>query len=219
MSDFSTWDILRNLLLATRWTLVLSLVSFLGGGVVGLAILFLRIGKSKFMRNLARGYIELFQGTPLLMQLFLAFFGLGLFGIDVPAWLAAAAALICWTAAFLAEIWRGCVESIPKGQWEAGQSLALNHVQQMRLVILPQALRIAIPPTAGFSVQVVKGTALTSIIGFVELSKAGTIVTNATFQPFIVYGFVALIYFVICFPLSKFSKYLERRAAVAYSAR
>lgn len=219
MSDFSTWDILRNLLLATRWTLVLSLVSFLGGGVVGLAILFLRIGKSKFMRNLARGYIELFQGTPLLMQLFLAFFGLGLFGIDVPAWLAAAAALICWTAAFLAEIWRGCVESIPKGQWEAGQSLALNHVQQMRLVILPQALRIAIPPTAGFSVQVVKGTALTSIIGFVELSKAGTIVTNATFQPFIVYSFVALIYFVICFPLSKFSKYLERRAAVAYSAR
>ncbi|RYC17784.1 amino acid ABC transporter permease [Ciceribacter ferrooxidans] len=219
MSDFSTWDILRNLLLATRWTLVLSMVSFLGGGVVALAILFLRIGKSKFVRNLARGYIELFQGTPLLMQLFLAFFGLGLFGIDVPAWLAAAAALICWTAAFLAEIWRGCVESIPKGQWEAGQSLALNHVQQMRLVILPQALRIAIPPTAGFSVQVVKGTALTSIIGFVELSKAGTIVTNATFQPFIVYGFVALIYFVICFPLSKFSKYLERRAAVAYSAR
>ncbi len=219
MSDFSTWDILRNLLLASRWTLVLSMVSFLGGGVVGLAILFLRIGKSKFMRNLARGYIELFQGTPLLMQLFLAFFGLGLFGIDVPAWLAAAAALICWTAAFLAEIWRGCVESIPKGQWEAGQSLALNHVQQMRLVILPQALRIAIPPTAGFSVQVVKGTALTSIIGFVELSKAGTIVTNATFQPFIVYGFVALIYFVICFPLSKFSKYLERRAAVAYSPR
>ncbi len=219
MSDFSTWDILRNLLLATRWTLVLSTVSFLGGGIVALAILFLRIGKSKFVRNLARGYIELFQGTPLLMQLFLAFFGLGLFGIDVPAWLAAAAALICWTAAFLAEIWRGCVESIPKGQWEAGQSLALNHVQQMRLVILPQALRIAIPPTAGFSVQVVKGTALTSIIGFVELSKAGTIVTNATFQPFIVYGFVALIYFVICFPLSKFSKYLERRAAVAYSPR
>ncbi len=219
MSDFSTWDILRNLLLATRWTLVLSMVSFLGGGAVALAILFLRIGKSKFVRNLARGYIELFQGTPLLMQLFLAFFGLGLFGIDVPAWLAAAAALICWTAAFLAEIWRGCVESIPKGQWEAGQSLALNHVQQMRLVILPQALRIAIPPTAGFSVQVVKGTALTSIIGFVELSKAGTIVTNATFQPFIVYGFVALIYFVICFPLSKFSKYLERRAAVAYSPR
>ena len=219
MSDFTTWDILRNLLLATRWTLVLSLISFLGGGILGLAILFLRIGKLPVGRYFARGYVELFQGTPLLMQLFLAFFGLGLFGIDVPAWLAAGAALICWTAAFLVEIWRGCVESIPKGQWEAGQSLALNHVQQMRLIILPQALRIAIPPTAGFSVQVIKGTALTSIIGFVELSKAGTIVTNATFQPFVVYGFVALIYFAVCFPLSKFSKHLERRAAAAYAAR
>ena len=219
MSDFTTWDILRNLLLATRWTLVLSLISFLGGGILGLAILFLRIGKSPVGRYFARGYVELFQGTPLLMQLFLAFFGLGLFGIDVPAWLAAGAALICWTAAFLVEIWRGCVESIPKGQWEAGQSLALNHVQQMRLIILPQALRIAIPPTAGFSVQVIKGTALTSIIGFVELSKAGTIVTNATFQPFVVYGFVALIYFAVCFPLSKFSKHLERRSAAAYATR
>lgn len=219
MSDFTTWDILRNLLLATRWTLVLSLISFLGGGILGLAILFLRIGKSPVGQHFARGYVELFQGTPLLMQLFLAFFGLGLFGIDVPAWLAAGAALICWTAAFLVEIWRGCVGSIPKGQWEAGQSLALNHVQQMRLIILPQALRIAIPPTAGFSVQVIKGTALTSIIGFVELSKAGTIVTNATFQPFVVYGFVALIYFAVCFPLSKFSKHLERRAAAAYATR
>ena len=219
MSDFTTWDILRNLLLATRWTLVLSLISFLGGGILGLAILFLRIGKSPVGRYFARGYVELFQGTPLLMQLFLAFFGLGLVGLEVPAWLAAGAALICWTAAFLVEIWRGCVESIPKGQWEAGQSLALNHVQQMRLIILPQALRIAIPPTAGFSVQVIKGTALTSIIGFVELSKAGTIVTNATFQPFVVYGFVALIYFAVCFPLSKFSKHLERRSAAAYATR
>ena len=136
----------------------------------------------------AQGYIELFQGTPLLMQLFLAFFGLGLFGIDVPAWLAAGVALILWTAAFLAEIWRGCVEAIAKGQWEASASLGMGYLQQMRYVILPQALRIAIPPTVGFSVQVVKGTALTSIIGFVELSKAGTVVTNATFQPFTVYG-------------------------------
>lgn len=219
MIEFSTWDILRNLLLATRWTIVLSLVSFVGGGVLALVILFLRIGKARAGQIVARIYVELFQGTPLLMQLFLVFFGLGLFGIDVPAWLAAGLALICWTAAFLAEIWRGCVASIPKGQWEAGSSLALNYVQQMRFIILPQAFRVAIPPTAGFSVQVVKGTALTSIIGFVELSKAGTVVTNATFQPFTVYGLVALLYFAICFPLSRFSKHLERRAATAYVGR
>ncbi|MGO8389027.1 ABC transporter permease subunit, partial [Rhizobium johnstonii] len=78
--------------------------------------------------------------------------------------------------------------------WEASASLGMGRLQQMRYVILPQALRVAIPPTVGFSVQIVKGTALTSIIGFFELSKAGTVVTNATFQPFTVYGLVALIY-------------------------
>ncbi|MBW9071132.1 amino acid ABC transporter permease [Agrobacterium pusense] len=216
MMEFTFWDILRNLLLATRWTLLLSLVSFAGGGLVGLALLWLRISPRPALGRLARIYIEVFQGTPLLMQLFIAFFGLGLFGIEVPAWLAAGVALILWTAAFLAEIWRGCVESIAKGQWEASASLAMGRLQQMRYVILPQAMKIAIPPTVGFSVQVIKGTALTSIIGFVELSKAGTIVTNATFQPFTVYGLVALIYFALCWPLSKSSQFLERKLNVAH---
>lgn len=216
MVEFTLWDILRNLLLAARWTVVLSLVSFVGGGIVGAVLLFMRIGKNRLARAFAKYYVELFQGTPLLMQLFLAFFGLGLFGIDVPAWLAAGVALILWTAAFLTEIWRGCVESIAKGQWEASSSLGMGYVQQMRWVILPQALRIAVPPTVGFSVQVVKGTALTSIIGFVELSKAGSVVTNATFQPFTVYGLVALIYFALCWPLSKSSQILERKLNVAH---
>ncbi|ANM07881.1 amino acid ABC transporter permease protein (plasmid) [Rhizobium phaseoli] len=94
MIEFTLWDILRNLLLATRWTILLSLVSFIGGGAVGLGLLLLRISKNKACSAFAKYYIELFQGTPLLMQLFIAFFGLGLFGIDVPAWLAAGMALI-----------------------------------------------------------------------------------------------------------------------------
>ena len=188
----------------------------IGGGIVGAGILFLRTSKTAWLRRLAQGYIELFQGTPLLMQLFLAFFGLGLFGIDVPAWLAAGVALILWTAAFLSEIWRGCVEAIHKGQWEGSASLGMGYLQQMCWVILPQALKIAVPPTVGFSVQVIKGTALTSIIGFVELSKAGTVVTNATFQPFTVYGLVALIYFALCWPLSQSSQILERKLNVAH---
>ncbi|MGV1756234.1 amino acid ABC transporter permease [Rhizobium sp. AC27/96] len=216
MIQFTTWDILRGLLLATRWTILLSLVSFAGGAIVGATLLFLRIGKRKAGRIAVKYFVELFQGTPLLMQLFLAFFGLGLFGIDVPAWLAAGAALTLWSAAFLTEIWRGCVEAVAKGQWEASASLGMGYIQQMRYVILPQALRIAVPPTVGFSVQVVKGTALTSIIGFVELSKAGTVITNATFQPFTVYGFVALIYFALCWPLSKSSQILERKLNVAH---
>ncbi|MBB3149267.1 polar amino acid transport system permease protein [Phyllobacterium trifolii] len=216
MIEFSLWDIVRNLLLAARWTVVLSLVSFMGGALVGTLLLFMRIGRRRVLGLFAKYYVELFQGTPLLMQLFLAFFGLGLVGIDVPAWLAAGVALILWSAAFLTEIWRGCVEAIAKGQWEASSSLGMGYVQQMRYVILPQAMKIAIPPTVGFSVQVIKGTALTSIIGFVELSKAGTVVTNATFQPFMVYGLVALIYFALCWPLSKSSQVLERKLNVAH---
>ena len=103
----------------------------------------------------------------------------------------------------------------PKGQWEASSSLALSYIEQMRYVILPQASRIAIAPTVGFSVQVIKGTALASIIGFVELTKAGTMLNNATFRPFLVYSLVALIYFCLCFPLSWWAKKIEGRLNVA----
>jgi polar amino acid transport system permease protein len=216
MISFSLWDIVRNLLLAGRWTVLLSLATFVLGGTVGMLILFARISKRNFLRQTAKIYIEVFQGTPLLMQLFLIFFGLALFGLEVPAWLAAGLALTLWSASFLAEIWRGCVEAIPRGQWEASSVLAMGHLQQMRHIILPQALRIAIAPTVGFGVQVIKGTAVTSIIGFVELSKAGTVITNATFMPFTVFAVVGLFYFALCWPLSKYSQFLERKFNAAH---
>ncbi|MCW5649070.1 MAG: amino acid ABC transporter permease [Ramlibacter sp.] len=211
MVDFSVWDIFRNLLLATRWTVVLSLIAFVGGGVVGLALLVARLTPSRWAHRLVGGYIQLFQGTPLLMQLFLAYFGIALFGIKTSAWVAAAFALTLYTSAFLTEIWRGCVAAIPKGQWEAAQSLALSFGEQLRYVVLPQAVRIAIAPTVGFLVQVIKGTALASVIGFIELTKAGTMITNATFKPFLVYSCVALLYFALCFPISLYAKTLERK--------
>ncbi|MCA0404924.1 MAG: amino acid ABC transporter permease [Proteobacteria bacterium] len=215
MADFSFWVIFSNLLLAARWTVLLSLIAFISGGLVGVVLLFLRTSGVKALAWFVRIYVEVFQGTPLLMQLFLLFFGVALFGIELSPWAAAALALTLWTSAFLVEIWRGCVESVPKGQWEASSSLALNYVEQMRYVILPQALRIAVAPTVGFSVQVIKGTALASIIGFVEVTKAGTMLNNATFRPFLVYSLVALIYFALCFPLSMLAKKLEGRLNVA----
>ena len=218
MVQFTLWDILRNLLLATEWTVLLSLIAFIGGSAMGLVVCVARIAKHPAIRWAARIYIEVLQGTPLLMQLFLCFFGLALLGLDVPPLAAAAVALTLYASAFLGEIWRGCVEAIPKGQWEASASLALTYTEQMRHVILPQALRIAVAPTVGFAVQVVKGTALASIIGFVELTKAGTMINNATFRSFLVYGLVALIYFALCFPLSWFSRRLERRLNVARSS-
>jgi polar amino acid transport system permease protein len=207
--DFTLWDIFRNLLLAMRWTVALSLVAFVGGGLVGVALLVFRMSKLRGAEIFVASYIQLFQGTPLLMQLFLAYFGLALFGVELSPWVAASLALTLYTSAFLVEIWRGCVNSIPKGQWEAAQSLALNFREQMQYVILPQAVKIAIPPTVGFLVQVVKGTALASLIGFIELTKAGSMITNATFKPFLVYSCVALLYFVLCYPISLYARALE----------
>ena len=210
MDEFSTWDIARNLAFAAEWTIVLALTAFVLGGVVGLAVLGARIAKNRWLSAAAKVWISVFQGTPLLMQLFVIFFGLALGGIEVPPWLAAATALTCFTSAFLAEIWRGCVEAVPKGQWEASASLAMTWLEQMRHVILPQAARIAVAPTVGFAVQVVKATAVTSIIGFTELTKTGGMLANATFEPFLVYGFVAAGYFVLCYPLSAAARRLER---------
>ena len=216
MVDFSLWDIFRNLLLAARWTVALSLIAFIGGGVVGLALLLARLARLPGAQPLVAGFVQLFQGTPLLMQLFLAYFGLALVGINVSAWVAAGLALTLYASAFLTEIWRGCVMAIPKGQWEAADSLALSFTEKMRYVVGPQALRIAVPPTVGFLVQVIKGTALASVIGFIELTKAGTMITNATFRPFTVYACVALMYFALCWPISAASKRLERRLRRAH---
>jgi polar amino acid transport system permease protein len=211
MIQFTDWDILRNLLLAARWTILLSLIAFVCGGLMGLLLTFLRSMRNTAMTRVIQIYVEIFQGTPLLMQLFLAFFGLALIGIDVNAWSAAILSLTLYSSAYFHDIWRGCIDALPKGQWEACRTIGLSYFQTMRYVIFPQAMRIAIAPTVGFAVQIVKGTALASIIGFIELTKAGTMLNNATFQPFKVFAMVAVIYFVICFPLSLLARHLESK--------
>ncbi len=211
MSDFSLWDIYRNLLLALRWTVGLSLIAFIGGGIVGAILLVMRLSHRRWLQTIVVIYVNLFQGTPLLMQLFLTYFGLALFGIDTTPLVAASLCLTLYASAYLTDIWRGSVESISKQQWEASASLALSFGEQLRYVILPQAVRVAIAPTVGFMVQAVKATALASVIGFVELTRSGQIIANATFSPFLVYGSVALLYFILCFPLSLWSRYLEKQ--------
>ena len=210
---FTTWDILRNLLLAAPLTLLLSAIAFAGGGILGLLLLVVRFGPYKKARMIVMLYVELFQSTPLLMQLFLAYFGLPKLGVEVSAWLAATVCLSLYASAYLTDIWRGSVEAIPRGQWDGSASLGLHYISQLRLVILPQATRIAIPPTVGFLVQLVKATALASILGYHELVRTAQILTNATFQPFLIFGLAALIYFAICYPLTSLSRDLERRLA------
>jgi polar amino acid transport system permease protein len=200
---------------AVQWTLALSAIAFAGGALAGLLVALFRVAEAKPLRYMALGFIRLFQGTPLLMQLFLVFFGLNIFGTGINPWLAASIALTLHASAFLGEIWRGCIEAVPKGQSEACWVLGIGYVEKMKSVVLPQAARIAIAPTVGFLVQLIKGTSLASIIGFVELTRAGQIINNATFRPFTVFGLVAALYFVLCWPLSILAGRMEQRFAKA----
>jgi len=204
------------LVFAVRWTLLLSALAFLGGGVVGIAIALMRTSKSIILRFLATCYIRLFQGTPLLLQLFLVFFGGDLIGLSLGPWISAMLGLSLNAGAFLGEIWRGAIQGVPKGQREAARSLGLGYGPTMFKVVLPQALRLAVAPTVGFLVNLVKSTALASILGFVELVRAGQLLNNATFRPFLIFSTVAVIYFVICWPLTLASRRLEARLAQAY---
>jgi len=204
------------ILKAAQWTILLSLVAFVGGGALGLLIALCRTSKSRAVRLISGGYVTIIQGTPILVILFLSYFGLSIIGYDTTAFFAASVSLTIYTAAFLGEIWRGCIESVPPTQWEAADCVGLNRFQQYTYVVLPQAMRIAIPPTVGFMVQIVKNTSLASIIGFVELARAGQLVNNATFQPFTAFVVVGLIYFALCYPLSEASRYFERKLNAAH---
>jgi len=208
-------NIIYVLLDATQWTIYLSLTAFVGGGLIALGVTLARVGPSRAVRFMAAAYIWLFQSIPLLMLLFLT--GLGIpvyFQIDVPPWLAASVSLIVFTSAYLAEVWRGAIDSLPDGQWEAGTALGFGFWRVLRLIIVPQAVRISLPPTVGFMVQIIKGTSLAYIIDFHDVMRWGKRIANAQLdgaEPFVIFPLVALIYFLLCFPLTSLSRYLERR--------
>jgi polar amino acid transport system permease protein len=212
--EFAFIDLLY-LISAIRWTLLLSLAAFAGGSLIGLIVAVLRVSSVAPLRWLAAGYVQIVQGTPLLCILFVFFFGLSIIGLPVHAWIAATFAFSIYAGAFLGEIWRGALQSIPKTQWEAGGALGLSYTEQLRYVIVPQAVRVSIPPTVGFLVQLIKNTSLAATIGFIELTREGQLTTASTFQPFAVYCTVAVLYFLLCFPLTQLSRVLERKYNVA----
>jgi polar amino acid transport system permease protein len=214
MREFATSDFFW-LLFAARWTIALSVVSILCGSVLGALIMVLRVVPFAPARAVAMVYINVIQGTPVLGQLFVIFFGLGIFGYNVSAWTAAIIAFSLYSGAFLGEIWRGGVHAVPKTQWEASASIGLSTLEQLRYVIIPQAFRLSIPPTIGFWVHLVKNTSLASIIGFIELTRAGQIINAATFRPMTVYLTIGACYFVICFTLTRLSSRLEGSLRVA----
>ncbi len=203
------------LLVGLKWTVVLSAVGFVCGCLGGLAVALARTSDIKVLNKATAAYIGVFQGTPLLMQLFVVYYGLALVGFKIDAWIAVAIGLTLHASAYLGEIWRGSIEAVPRGQTEAAKALSLKYASRMRDVILPQALRISLPATIGFLVQLIKGTSLASIVGFTELTRAGNMISNQIFQPLTVFAIVGLLYFLMCCPLTIFGAHLERRFAAS----
>nr|WP_245200238.1 amino acid ABC transporter permease [Herbaspirillum sp. LeCh32-8] len=197
------------------WTLVLSALAFVLGGIAGFLVMLARISPRAWLRNPAILFIECIQGIPLLILLFIVYFGLSVYGFALPALVAAGIAMMVYTSAYLGDIWRGCVEAMPRPQWEASECLSLTRWQTLRLVIIPQATRLSLPPTIGFLVQLIKMTSLASVIGFVELTRAGQIINNSIFQPFLVFALVGIFYFLLCYPLSRWSASMERKLNVS----
>lgn len=210
LREFGVDDALL-LLQGAQWTVVLSITAFIGGGIFGLILAVSRALGPLPLRILAEIIIKTVQGTPLLGLLFLFYFGFSIFGFDISAWVAVSTAMILFSSAYLGDTWRGCIEAIPKVQWEASEALGMGFIQQLRYIVLPQAARIAVPPTVGFLAQIVKNTSLAAIVGFVDLLRMGQLVTAATFQPLLVYFVVALMYFAMCYPLSMWSRQLEKK--------
>lgn len=210
-----SWTHLFYLVQSIGWTLVLSMLAFVLGGVAGFLVMLARISPRGWLRTPAILFIECIQGIPLLILLFIVYFGLSVYGFALPALVAAGIAMMVYTSAYLGDIWRGCVEAMPRPQWEASECLSLTRWQTLRLVIIPQAMRLSLPPTIGFLVQLIKMTSLASVIGFVELTRAGQIINNSIFQPFLVFTLVGIFYFLLCYPLSRWSASMERKLNVS----
>ena len=208
--------IITQLVVACQYTIYLSAIAFLGGGIIGGLLTFLRLIPNQFINNLSFIYVWLFQSIPLLMLLFLL--GLGfprLIGQNIDPWLAASIALIIFTSAYLSDVWRGAILAIPAGQWEAGKALNLNFWKTLRLIILPQALRYIIAPTISFLIQIIKGTSLAYIIGFHDLMLIGKRWANSPVpgsEPFIIFPLMAFFYFFLCYPLAIYAKKIEKKS-------
>lgn len=205
------WSDLLLLLDGALWTLVLSGIAITGGGAAGFVLALMRSSRLPLLSWPAAFTIEVVQGIPLLMLLFLSFFGLGLLGVNLSPLVAAGFGLTLNAAAFLGEIWRGAIQAVAEGQREAAAALGLTAWQTLRHVVLPQAARRSLSATVGFLVALIKHTSLASVLGFVELTRRAQLINNVTFKPFLVFGMAALFYYLICSPLTRASAHLGAR--------
>ncbi|MBZ4644183.1 MAG: polar amino acid transport system permease protein [Deferribacteres bacterium] len=193
-------------------TLKISVISIFFAIIIGIIAGICRISRNPVLKKLTVTYIELIRGTPLLVQIFIFYFFIGTV-LNLDRFTAGVAALSIFAGAYIAEIVRAGIQSIPKGQMEAARSLGMNYYQAMRYIILPQALKRTLPPMAGQFISLIKDSSLVSVISITDLTKAGREVVTSTFSPFEVWFTVALLYLVLTSGLSFIVQLLERRLA------
>ncbi|APA85802.1 amino acid ABC transporter permease [Paraburkholderia sprentiae WSM5005] len=192
-------------------TLLLSVAAIVGSTLIGLFAAVLRTFGPWGTSRIARLYTELFRGTPVLITLMFIYFGVSYFGYAIDVFAAGAIGLSVYQGAYIAEIFRSGIESVPKGQWEVSQILGLTRAQAFSFVVLPQTGKIVLPPLVGQYLSLIKDTSIVSMIGMSELMHGGQAIVDRIGKPVEIYGLVALIYFVVCFPLSQWVRHHDRR--------
>jgi polar amino acid transport system permease protein len=215
--DWSVISDNRDLYLSGLWsTVLLSLAAIATGTLAGLLVAAVRTSRIPVLAQLARAYLEVFRGTPLLIQMLFIYFGAAyLSGFDISVFGAALLALTLYQGAYIAEIFRAGIEAVPRGQWEASRVLGLGRVQTFTGVILPQTRAIVLPPLVGQYLSLIKDTSIAVVIGYVELLRQGQAVIDRVGDPATSYLAVAVLYFVICYPLSVLVRRMERKAVTA----
>ena len=203
-------DILPYLLRGAVTTVQLTVVSMALALVAGLVLALMRLSRSRPFRLLSGAYIEIIRGTPLLVQLFIIYYGLPQYGIRLEACAAGVIGLSMNYSAYLAEVYRAGILAIDKGQWEAGGSIGLSRAALLQDIIVPQAARIVLPPVGNYFISMLKDSALVSTISIIELMRAAQLRVAITFRAMDIYLVVALIYFLMSYPCSVLIRYLER---------
>jgi His/Glu/Gln/Arg/opine family amino acid ABC transporter permease subunit len=214
MTYLELWRACRDELLSAAWaTLQLAAGALLIGLVVGLLVALLRMNRSQRIRRLATMYVELFRGTPALVQLFILYFGLTAVGIEFSSFQAAMIGLGLNASAYLSEVYRAGIEAVPKGQFEAAQTIGMTRYKTMRWVILPQAIRVVLAPIGNVAISLLKDTSVASLIATPDLMLRAQDLSSVYFMPLETYLIVGAMYFVLCFPLSLAVRMLERKTA------
>lgn len=195
-------------------TLQLTIYSLLIGLVIGLGLALCQISKSRILRYLSAIYISAFRGTPLLVQLMIIYFALPEIGLKFTAFQSAIIGLSLNEAAYMAEIYRGGIQAVPKGQTEAAKAIGMTNIKSFRRIILPQAIKISLLAMGNSAIILLKNTSLAAVITVGELMHRGELLAGTTFRTLEIFIMVAIIYWLLHYPLTLLVKYLEKRGGV-----